>query len=83
MNKITNSEIQKYHVQSVTGNRLTGTVEQNKRVFDNFPQFVADRINEIIDELTGTGGAGSISTTGGTLQSVLDSYLASINDRYT
>lgn len=83
MNKITNSEIQKYHVQSVTGNRLTGTVEQNKMVFDNFPQFVADRINEIIDELTGTGGAGSISTTGGTLQSVLDSYLASINDRYT
>lgn len=81
--QITKKDISNCHVQSVSGNRLTGTADENKKVFDNFPQFLAEKINSIISELAGTSGATNINTTNGTLQDVLDSYLASINDRYT
>lgn len=81
--KFTESEISKYHVQRMSGNRLKGTADENKKVFDDFPQFIADRINSIITELTGSGGASNISTTAGTLQDVLDNYQAGLNNRYT
>lgn len=34
---------------SVTGDRLSGTVLQNKEVFDKFPQMVADHFNDLCD----------------------------------
>lgn len=34
---------------SVTGDRLSGTVLQNKEVFDKFPQMVANHFNDLCD----------------------------------
>ena len=48
------------HVK-VTGDRLTGTVLDNKRVFDDFPQMVANHLNDLCDyvnEQTPEGDAG-------------------------
>ena len=40
--------------------RLTGTAEANKKVFDAFPRLLMQRFNELLDSLAGTGGAGEI-----------------------
>ena len=46
---------------SVSGDRLTGTVLQNKQVFDAYPAMVKDHFNDLCDyvnEQTPSGDAG-------------------------
>lgn len=40
--------------------RLTGTAEENKKVFDAFPQLIRKRFNELLELLTAESGAGEI-----------------------
>ena len=40
--------------------RLTGTAEANKKVFDAFPRLLMQRFNLLLEALAGTGGAGEI-----------------------
>ena len=58
--KINQTEIANLNVKSVPGSRLKGTVQENKNVFDRLVEFVAKRINEILDILS-TDGAANIS----------------------
>ena len=53
--KITDAERNNVYVKSTTGNTLTGTVEENKNVFDKYPEFIRVRFNELIDLLTSLG----------------------------
>ena len=53
--KITDTERNNVYVKSTTGNTLTGTVEENKNVFDKYPEFIRVRFNELIDILTSLG----------------------------
>ena len=56
---ITDQNVQSVHVQSQP-DRLTGTAQQNKAVFDALPQLIIQRFNLLLDALAGTGGAGEI-----------------------
>lgn len=49
--KITDAEIQANNVKSVSGDKLTGTVSENKNVFDKLPEFIAARFNSLIDSI--------------------------------
>lgn len=60
-NKILTSERNAAYVKSNIGNRLNGTVEQNKDAFDKFPQLIMDKYNDLIDLLV-TLGLDSIDT---------------------
>lgn len=53
--KILTSERNAVYVKSNTGKRLTGTVEDNKNVFDKFPQLIMDKYNELVDLLSALG----------------------------
>jgi hypothetical protein len=55
--KITKNEINAVNVKSVQGSRLHGTVAENKNVFDRLAEFIAGRINDILDVLTLEGAA--------------------------
>ena len=67
-NKILESERNAVYVKSTEGPRLTGTVEQNKDVFDRFPQLIMRKYNELIDVLIGFG---------------LDGMAGALQERYT
>ena len=54
-NKITSGEINNAHVQA-RADRLTGTAQQNKAVFDTLPELIAAKFNNAMDD-----GANSIS----------------------
>ena len=56
---ITDQNVQSTYVQSQP-DRLTGTAQQNKAVFDAFPQLIRQRFNELIALLTDAGAAGEI-----------------------
>ena len=48
--KIAQADINSVAVSSaVTGDRLSGTVLQNKQVFDAFPQMIVTHFNELCD----------------------------------
>ena len=66
--KILESERNSVYVKSTEGSRLTGTVTQNKNVFDKFPQLIMDKYNELIDLLIASG---------------LDTIATDITNRYT
>lgn len=66
--KILESERNTVYVKSTEGSRLTGTVAQNKNVFDKFPQLIMDKYNELIDLLIASG---------------LDTIAEDITNRYT
>lgn len=53
--KITDSERNQYYVKSTVGSRLLGTVEQNKNVFDRFPELIRTKFNSLIDYLSSNG----------------------------
>ena len=53
--KITDSERNQYYVKSTVGSRLLGTVEQNKNVFDRFPELIRTKFNLLIDYLSNIG----------------------------
>lgn len=57
--KITDQNVQNTYVQSQP-DRLTGTAQQNKAVFDAFPQLIRQRFNELLELLTAESGAGEI-----------------------
>lgn len=48
--KITSGEINKSHVQKQP-DRLTGTAQENKSVFDTLPELIATKHNEALDEI--------------------------------
>lgn len=66
--KILTSERNAIYVKSNQGSRLTGTVEQNKDVFDKFPQLNMDKHNALVDLLISLG---------------LDTIATDISSRYT
>ena len=49
-NKITSGEIANAHVQKQP-NRLTGTPQENKAVFDTLPELIADKYNSALEEI--------------------------------
>ena len=53
--KITQAEINAHHVQGAT-DYLIGNAQQNKAVFDNLPEFIAGKFNDLIDEIAGQHG---------------------------
>ena len=53
--KITQEEINAHHVQGAT-DYLIGNPQQNKAVFDNLPEFIAGKFNDLIDEIAGQHG---------------------------
>lgn len=49
--KVSSTDISQNAIQyAVASDRLTGTVLENKQVFDAFPSIIAQRHNELIDE---------------------------------
>ena len=91
LEKIKDSEINELNVKSTQGSRLTGTVAENKNVFDKFPELIAQKINAIIDSLSGSGGVSgadniSVGTiegiTGTTVQAVLEAFKRLLDDTY-
>lgn len=66
--KILESERNQIYVKSTPGSRLTGTVLENKNVFDKFPQLIMNKYNELIDLLIASG---------------LDTISEDITNRYT
>ena len=60
INKITDGQIAQYGVQAAP-NQLTGSAEENKKVFDRLiANVVAVYFNALVDALTATTGAGEI-----------------------
>jgi hypothetical protein len=56
--KIKQSDIDSVAISVVvTSDRLSGTVLENKRVFDAFPQMIAEHFNDLCDYV-GSGDAG-------------------------
>ena len=58
--KITSGEVDNVHVEA-QGTRLTGTVLQNKQVFDHYPDLIKDKFNALcdyIDSYMPTGDVG-------------------------
>lgn len=48
-NKISTAEVNQNHVQAVPGDKLTGTVQENKAVFDALPELIVGRHNGLTD----------------------------------
>lgn len=66
--KILEMERNAVYVKSVSSERLSGTVQQNKDVFDKFPQLIMDKYNALVDLLISIG---------------LDNLETDLDDRYT
>ena len=49
--KILESERNSVYVKSTEGSYLTGTVEQNKNVFDKYPELIKEKFNALVDLL--------------------------------
>lgn len=66
--KILESERNSVYVKSTEGDRLVGTVTENKNVFDRYPELIRSKYNELIDLLIACG---------------LDNLVADMANRYT
>lgn len=66
--KILEIERNAIYVKSVPGERLTGNVQQNKDVFDKFPQLIMGKYNDLVDLLISLN---------------LDNITTDLSDRYT
>lgn len=53
--KILESERNSVYVKSTEGSYLTGTVEQNKNVFDKYPELIKEKFNALVDMLISLG----------------------------
>lgn len=53
--KVLESERNSVYVKSTEGDRLVGTVENNKNVFDRYPELIRAKYNELIDLLISIG----------------------------
>lgn len=92
LKKITEGNISGLNVKSVPGVRLTGTVAENKNVFDKLPEFIAQTYNSLIDALSssadGDSGANCINITpiagltGTEVQTVIESVKALLDTMY-
>ena len=88
LEKITKQAVNANNVKSTPGQRLTGTVSENKHVFDKFPELISSALNSIIDALQsvaeGDSGADCINVTpiegisGTTVQGILGAFKAMI-----
>lgn len=58
--KIAQSDINAVHVEGVQGEALTGSVTENKRVFDKYPDMIARKFNDLV------GYIGTIEPSGDT-----------------
>ncbi len=82
-NKITSEEIAAAGVQSQP-NKLTGTAQQNKLVFDALGYLFQSKVNALIDALTGAEGAGDLGIdainglTAGNVQAALEEIMENI-----
>lgn len=65
-NKITEQEIQAVYVKSAP-DRLSGTADENKNVFDKYPELIREKYNGLVDDLMnvedGMSGADNIGAT--------------------
>lgn len=59
--RISAQEQASLNVKSVPGSRLQGTVRDNKHVFDKLVEFLIERYNGMIDDLTESEGASAAS----------------------
>ena len=66
--KILETERNAVYVKSVPSERLTGNVQQNKDVFDKFPQLIMGKYNDLVDLLISLN---------------LDNITTDLSDRYT
>ena len=55
-NKITSAEVAQNPVQGVIGDRLTGTVQQNKAVFDKLGELIVYHFNVLVDDVDSMNG---------------------------
>ncbi|WP_425755091.1 hypothetical protein ACPW7J_09465 [Ihubacter sp. rT4E-8] len=93
LEKITKQMVSANNVKSIPGQRLTGTVSENKHVFDKFPELISVALNSIIDALQsvadGDSGADCINITpidgmsGTTVQDILNTFKSMLDDVYT
>ena len=76
--KISDGDIAQQGVVSAP-DRLTGTAQENKAVFDKLVSYsIRQALNPILDLLAGSGGAAEIGAEGGgTVQDILDSAVSS------
>ena len=49
--KITETEVEAVEVSSTVGDTLTGTVAQNKQIFDDYPDLIVDKFNDLCDHV--------------------------------
>ena len=65
---------------------LTGSAEENKKVFDLLPLLIIERLNKLIESLQAANSAGQIgadaftNVTGGTVQEQLQSIQKNLED---
>lgn len=52
---ITDAQVSAVNVQSVSGDTLTGTVQENKAVFDRYPDLIKEKLNALINEYNNVG----------------------------
>lgn len=52
---ITDAQVSAVNVQSVSGDTLTGTVQENKAVFDRYPDLIKEKLNALINEYNNGG----------------------------
>ena len=57
--KITSGEVNNVHVDA-QGTRLTGTVLQNKQVFDKYPDLIKNKFNNLCDYIDSYMPSGDI-----------------------
>lgn len=78
--KITSGEINKSHVQKQP-DRLTGTAQENKSVFDTLPELIAKKHNEALDEIVGAFSSqnSKVETINAVLNERMDEITGSAN----
>lgn len=78
--KITSGEINKAHVQKQP-DKLTGTAQENKSVFDTLPELIARKHNEALDEIIGVFSLqnSTINTISASLNERMDEISGSAN----
>ena len=78
--KIQPGEIRNSHVQKQP-NRLTGTADENKRVFDILPELIAKKHNEALEEIVGAFSAqnSKVETINEVLNERMDEITGSAN----
>lgn len=85
---ILESEKDKLNVKSTQGSRLTGTVQENKNVFDRLVEFLCERHNDLVGDLMTPSAAAELGAElegaeEQTVQGVLEKLDTDVKNRYT